>query len=64
MNGAAPTTLSSKAYLERIAKEVLPKPLSEYPKYSTPCSIDIMKHYEAAIANRPTYPRRCASPTR
>ena len=52
MNGAAPTTLSSKAYLERIAKEVLPKPLSEYPKYSTPCSIDIMKHYETAIANR------------
>ena len=32
LNGAAPTTLSSKAYLERSANEVLPKPLSEYPK--------------------------------
>ena len=36
VDGAAPTRLSSKAYLERIAKEVLPKPLSEYPVYRTP----------------------------
>ena len=31
---------------------MLPKPLEEYPKYATPCSQDIMKHYEEAIANR------------
>ena len=31
MDGAANTSLSSRAYLSRIANETLPKPLAEYP---------------------------------
>ena len=52
MRGAAPTTLCSEAYLDRISKEVLPKPLSEYPWVPTPCTDSIQKDYEAALESR------------
>ena len=67
LNGAAPTTLSSRAYIERVAKEELDKPLSAYPQYDTPAAPDLYKHYEAALASRAdvdpalakSYPRKC-----
>ena len=66
VNGAAPTTLSSKAYIERICAELLPKPLSEYSPVRSPCSHDLTEKYERAVEQRgnvcPTlresYPRK------
>jgi len=46
------------------AAKALSGPLERRPISGVETATDIMKHYEAAIANRPTYPRRCASPTR
>lgn len=66
MRGAAPTTLSSKAYITRVAEEVLPKPLEEYRPMHTPSGPTLLKDYEAALearhdvdpALRISYPRK------
>jgi len=52
MRGAAPTTLSSAAYIRRITPEVLPRPLSEYPSVHTPCNGSIHADYVAALEAR------------
>ena len=67
MTGAAPTTLSSSAYIRKICEEMLPKPMSEYSKVTTPCSPDIMSMYDRAVESRhevcprlkQSYPRKC-----
>ena len=66
MRGAAPTTLSSQAYITRVAEEVLPKPLEEYRPMHTPSGPTLLKDYEAALearhdvdpALRISYPRK------
>ena len=50
--GANRTTLHSRAYIERVAKKYLTKPIESYPKYDTPCSKDIIKDYEEALLTR------------
>ena len=41
--------LSSKAYVRRLAQR-LPKPLADYPAYDVPCTGEILKAYEEAVA--------------
>ena len=40
--------ISVRAYLEKIGEELLPKPISEYPKLSTPCRPQLLEAYETA----------------
>ena len=40
--------VSVRAYLEKLAEELLPKPLSEYPPLSTPCRPGLLEAYEKA----------------
>ena len=37
--------ISVRAYLEKIGEELLPKPISEYPKLSTPCATQLLEAY-------------------
>jgi hypothetical protein len=50
--GAADTTLSSRAYILRVAAKHLPKPLDEYGPVTTPHGPKLMSDYHAAIARR------------
>ena len=45
-------TLTSRAYIERIADKYLRKPLADYPLFDTPCEKNLVKHYEEAAAAR------------
>ena len=40
--------ISVRAYLEKIGEELLPKPISEYPKLLTPCRPQLLEAYEKA----------------
>ena len=60
--GATSTTLSSRAYIDRLCDKYLPQPLSSYPTFDTPCAPDLRKHYEVALQDRHTVcPRLAAS---
>ena len=50
--GANATTLSSRAYIERIVAKYLPKPLASYPTYSTPSDAKLLQHYRDALDRR------------
>lgn len=50
--GSEATTLSLRAYVDRLAKRFLAKDLREYPKYETPAARDLAKHYEDAVSRR------------
>ena len=52
--GGPSVTLSAEAYIDRLVAKYLPKPLSQYPTYKTPCDPHLLKHYEAAVAQRRT----------
>ena len=45
-------TLSSRAYIQRMAEKYLPKPLETYAMCATPCDKTIVEHYEAALEAR------------
>lgn len=38
--------------MEKLARKYLSKPLEAYPRYDTPASRDLPKHYEKAIDER------------
>ena len=45
-------TLSSRAYIERIASKYLPHALDHYPTYAVPCDKSIVTSYEEALSAR------------
>ena len=45
-------TLSSRAYIARIAEKYLPNAVDSYPKYSTPCDKTLVTNYEEALESR------------
>ena len=45
-------TLSSRAYIDRIAKKYLSKPLGDYPPFDVPCDKSILSFYEDALSAR------------
>ena len=45
-------SLSSRAYIERIASKYLLKKLDEYPIFDVPCDKSIVQHYEDALSRR------------
>ena len=45
-------TLSSRAYIERIAAKYLPKPLASYPKFNVPSDRELTNSYELALNAR------------
>ena len=64
LNGASSTTLHSRAYIERIAAELLPRPVASYGPRSTPCSADILKKYEVWVHLLTKRPRFSTRPPR
>ena len=45
-------SLSSRAYIARMAEKYLSRPLEKYPHYSTPCDKSIVGVYEDALSRR------------
>ena len=50
--GGSTTTLSSRAYIERIAAKYLDRPLESYPKYTTPADPKLAAFYQRAVDQR------------
>ena len=50
--GGPSVTLSATSYIERIAKKYLPKDPASYSHVPTPCSANLAKLYEDAVARR------------
>ena len=50
--GGPTVTLSAESYIERIAKKYLPNDPDSYAPVATPCSMNLTKLYEDAVARR------------
>ena len=50
--GGPSVKLSASSYIERIASKYLDKSPAGYPRFSTPCDMNLIKHYEDAVARK------------